>query len=475
MIRGSRPQPVPPAPTELLLVTRMGDNNSPILLTDVPQPIATFNKPFELSELVGNLDGVMYLYSGEAVNVTCVSYEETGQTKYALAYNNGQNRIAELTVEGSTLLCTTSNTGNYLFDLDFKHQNRNFFEQTNGTYAVSLPWLGLDAESKVLVSVSGESSSKTVTIHYVDNDYRAWGYAGNAIREISWFNQLLTSSNITSIVALVEKLINLEYSPEAAGGISVVSVNTQPSTVTGTWNLFTDGSPFIPLRILSRFPNGSPVQSENQQKTIATFNRAFNFNELWDNYKLKGVAWIDGLGVKELTVENGIDDIDWALCYIDEGDSYAIASLSSSGQNLVANFINELDFVYDIDFDHQFRRSVPTGVTKMNVQLPQLLGNPSTNQGVAIVTDSESPDQLYVIANNDNKRPYICQGDTVQNQLGEWAYNISYANVSRLLQAIMTMEFTGYDEIPVNVQDTPYKESSASGYVVTPLIPQTLS
>lgn len=468
MIRGSRPQPVPPAPTELLLVTRMGDNTSPILLTDVPKPIATFNKPFELSELVGNLDGVMYLYSGEAVNVTCVSDVEEGETKYFLAYDNGDAHIGVLTVEGTTLLCSEKGNENYLFDLDFKHQNLKFFEKQNGTYAVALPWLGLDADSKVLVSVSGVSP-KTLTIHYVDNDYRAWGYAGGAIREISWFNQLLTNENVISMGNLVRLLVNLEYSLEAVGGLSVLRSPTEPSTVSGDWNLFTDGTAFIPLRIVSRFPNGSPVMVDEHQNIVCEFNREPYVQELVGTIS----AVISGLN--GTIFEESSDVYGDSSIQLLGSEGSPLLVLGIDGVYLKAYDDEDIGLIYDIDYDHQFQRSVPTGVTKMNVQLPQLLGNPSTGQGVAIVTDSESPDQLYVIANNDNKRPYICQGDTVQNQQGEWANNMSYANVSSLLQAIVAMEFTGYDEIPINIHDSAYKESTASGYVVTPLIPQSLS
>lgn len=458
---------MPPAPTELLLVSRMGDNNSPILLTEVPLQIATFNRPFELSELVGNLDGVMYLYSGDVVNVTCVSDVEESETKYFLAYDNGESHIGELSVDGNTLLCSEKGEENYLFDLDFKHQNRKFFEQANGTYAVALPWLGLDDDSKVLFSVS-DSRGKTVTIHYVDNDYRAWGQAGGAIREISWFNELLTSANITNIVSLVNEIIKLEYSLEAAGGITVTASNVEPTQVDGNWNLFTDGSPYVPIRILSRFPNGSPLSFSDDDLVICTFDRSCTAAELVG--KINAVISDTSGNCFNVTAA------EYALYQIQlqAGASPCLVA-TIQGNKLVTSTDEDPGYIYDIDIDHQFRRSVPVGVTKMNVQIPQLLGNPSTGQGVAIVTDSESPDQLYVVADNANKRPYICQGDTVQNQQGVWANNLTFANVSALLQAIVAMEFTGYDEIPINVQDSAYKESQASGYVVTPLIPQTLS
>lgn len=717
MIRGSRPQPVPPAPTELLLVTRMGDNTSPILLTDVPQPIATFNKTFELSELVGNLDGVMYLYSGEAVNVTCVSDVEEGETKYFLAYDNGEAHIGELTVEGSTLLCSSSGSGNYLFDLDFKHQNLKFFEQTNGTYAVALPWLGLDADSKVLVSVSGGSSDKTVTIHYVNNDFRAWGYAGGSIREISWFNQLLTSENVYNIISLVRKLLSLEYSTSSYS-INVLPSNLQPTTVNGDWNLFTDGSPFIPLRILSRFPNGSPVckPSFGESITLATFNRDVELEDMLNKLKIVYVhSTQDGMAVSTLSPDSAAswgttlvfkedgsnllylkmsgnkiswelggpvqdkmyifdidydgqhkkffevntgnyllempmllepsdlgtvypivhlenlmeenqsiefdfyvnddndmlpeaadaeiseidvndwfnhlsghsgfitiqslvdqilrmeyyfpDDIDLTIAGISsleesinggllnlftdgseytplvmtsrfpngapmkfeygvlesgvictfnrpfsgyeivqklkvvanfEGDSIEILTatkasnyfiLTSSrpgvskrfqliinGSNLILNadYNRQYGTVYDLDFDHQFQRALPSSDFKWNVQVPQLLDNPTAGQGIGIKHLASSQNQLAVFA-NDSFVPYICENTTLQNQLGNWAVSLSPSDASALLQAIVAMEYEGFDETPVNIQSAAYDAGDANYFEVVPLIPQTLS
>ena len=446
----------------------MGDNTSPILLTDVPQPIATFNKPFALSELVGNIDGVIYLYSGEAVNVTCVSDVEEGETKYFLAYDNGEAHIGELSVEGTTLLCSEKGNENYLFDLDFKHQNRKFFQQSPGTYAVAFPWLGLDADSKVLVTIADEGSNKSVAIHYVDNDYRAWGYAGGAIREISWFNEGLTSSNIASIVALVEKLINLEYSPKAAGGIAVVSVNTQPSTVTSDWNLFADGSPFIPLHIVSRFPNGSPIipgDYMEQEKIICSFNRTLVGNELEPLEILSlggdGSSILKYEGVtSEGLVEFGDDNIDFVVRIVNN--------------SLYATHQGDYATIYDIDFDHQFRRSLPDSFIKMNVQVPQLLYNPSAGQGIGIMHDAEGQPNFGVCAAQDNN-PYIVEGNTWSSEKSAWANSLTWANVQSLLQAIIAMEFEGFDVEPPFIDPVDYREALASGWVVTPLIPQSLS
>lgn len=463
---------MPPAPTELLLVTRMGDNTSPILLTNVPQPIATFNRPFELSELVGNIDGVMYLYTGEAVNVTCVSDIEEGETKYFIAYDNGDAHIGELTVEGTTLLCSEKGNENYLFDLDFKHQNRKFFEQANGTYAVALPWLGLDAESKVLVSVSGESS-KTVTIHYVDNDYRAWGQAGGGIREISWFNELLTSANITNIEHLVDKIIKLEYSPEAAGGITVTSANTQPSTVTGNWNLLADGTAFIPLSIVSRFPNGSPIigaNIDNNGVILCTFNRSFNENEVVGKVEAL-MGYPNSVIQKASLLTYGDNDEYLGLIQEESGD---VQGVEIDGNVLKATNASDLFNIYDIDYDHQFRRSLPAAFVKWNVQIPQLLDNPSAGQGFGIMRDAGGQPTFGVCTAQDNA-PYIIEDNTWLSEKGAWANSLTWANVQTLLQKIIAMEFEGFDVEPPLIDPVGYREALATGWVVTPLIPQSLS
>lgn len=445
----------------------MGDNNSPILLTDVPQPIATFNKPFELSELVGNLDAIFYIKGVATYSVNCIEISEESSTKYVLG-QSAETYFAELSVEGSSLYAKANGLDTYLFDLDFKHQSRKFFELTSGTYAVTLPWLGLDAESKVLVSVSGESSGRTVTIHYVDNDYRAWGYAGGGIREISWFNELLTDTNIINMVTLVDKLINLEYSVAAAGGVDVVSLNTQPTEVTGNWNLFTDGSPFIPLRIISRFPNGSPVLKNDyvsQPVKICSFNRAPAGVE---------IELIDIVIRDDDNIQVAIGSY-WKESnkIIFESKTYEIAAQIIGYDMYIAYDADAAD-IYDIDYDHQFRRSVPTGFVKMNVQIPQLLNNPSAGQGIGIMHDTEGQTNFGVCTAQDNS-PYIVEGNTWTSEKGGWANSLTWANVQSLLQGIIAMEFEGFDVEPPLIDPVEYREALATGFTVTPLIPQTLS
>lgn len=443
----------------------MGDNTSPILLTDVPQPIATFNKPFELSELVGNLDAIFYMLGYDVFAVNCIEISDGSSNKYVLG-QSAETYFAELSLEGSSLFAKANGTGTYLFDIDFKHQNRKFFEQTNGTYAVALPWLGLDADSKVLFSIIGETS-KTLRIHYVADDNRAWGYAGGGIREISWFNQLLTYDNIVSMVSLVRQLVNLEYSPEAAGGITVTASAIVPTEVDGDWNLFTDGSPFIPLRIVSRFPANTYPASGYGEK-LAELNREASYTELFNCLKVvakRGQAPVETLDTWQLYSTFMVSTVD---------NRIAVKLVTLENHHYITSNYNGDSFdIYDIDLDNQFRRSLPTSDFKYNVQIPQLLANPSAGQGFGILHEAEVPENFAIFADNNN--PLIVNGDTLQNQEGAWANSLTWANVQSLLQAIIAMEFEGFDVEPPLVSAVEYREALATGFTVTPLIPQTLS
>lgn len=464
MIRGSRPQPVPPAPTELLLVSRMGDNTSPILLTNVPKPIATFNRPFELSELVSNLDGVMYLYTSEAVNVTCVSDVEEGQTKYFLAYDNGEAHIGELSVDGTTLLCSEKGEENYLFDIDYKHQNRKFWPNPfNEVVGITCPSLLSDPSKYLLCKNVPRDTGWEIRLQ-VNNNQPISVDAGGTIAPASWF----VSGAETGINNLVLLIMKLEYDFDSTGSLYVIRENDPVGSSDGIWNLFTDGAPYIPLRITSRFPNGSPIlasQIETSPVKICTFNRTPLKNEI---YKIVIIFRLNNEVAEAYGTNWGVDgkfDL--------ESDLYIITAKIEGTDMYIGNWSEVVD-VYDIDFDNQFRRSLPADFVKMNVQIPQLLNNPSAGQGFGIMHDAGGQPNFGICTAQDNA-PYIIEGNTWLSEKGGWTNSLTWANVQSLLQAIIAMEFEGFDVEPPLIDPVDYREALASGWVVTPLIPQSLS
>lgn len=442
----------------------MGDNNSPIQLTETPQVIATFNKPIDLAELIGNLDGVIYLYNGSVISTSCIAIEESGNTYYGLTYDDGAHIIAYLTADGNNLLCHSNGGGNYLFDVDFKHQNRKFFEQASGVYAIEMPVLSSDANSPIIATVSG--SAPTITIA-VSDAYEPKIYDGSGARTGHWFNNEATSSNLAHMISLIDEIIKLEYSVEAAGGITVTSSTEAPNPVTDNWNLFTDGSAFVPLRIVSRFPSGSPVKESWPNIDLAVFNRAFSRNELQGH--LYAVYLKNGVIKTDYFVITPADPEQMVL-----SEDNAIRIILGRNNNIFTGYAGVSFYIYDIDLDHQFQRALPSSDFKHNVQIPQLLDNPSAGQGIGIKHLASSQGQLTVYANSSFV-PYICEGSSLQNQLGNWANSLSPSNASSLLQAIIAMEFEGFDETPISIQVAAFDAGDASGFEIVPLIPQTLS
>lgn len=419
----------------------------------------------------------MVIYAG-GNSYTLTAYIASSSPSDRIGFKNDNAGFeAKCIIRGHDLVFSggDGNDPFYIFDFDFDEQHKKAWELNDGQYLLQLPiLLGiLDKTYYAIINASSGNNSITLCVNSTDGStgYQPVG-ADAELEDIdvaAWFVNMVGTTARDLITSIMENILDMEYGVRPG-----VYLDTFEPSIDGTFNPYTDGGDYTPLRIVSRFPNGSPVNVASQNELLCTFNRDFSLMEIGQKIKVVyGMALQYGLGTMNYVDQGGIQQ----LIFTSGPVSFSfIKGVSSDNQPSLLAFYQHSPFdIYNIDFDNQFRRSIPTGVTKMNVQIPQLLGNPSTSQGIAIVTDSESPDQLYVIANNDNKRPYICQGDTVLNQLGEWGNNLSFDNVSALLQAIVAMEFTGYDEIPINIQDSAYKESSASGYVVTPLIPQTLS
>ena len=217
----------------------MSGNNSPILLTNVPQPIATFNRPFQLSELVDNLEGVMFIYGSNVVNVTCVSHEEEGQTVYALTYDNDHVIIAYLTVAGNTLLCTAGSSGSYLFDIDYNEQNKKAWTLNDGQYLLQMPTL-VESSDTPLYAIARLDDGQFVIAINANDEPMATDAELTDIDAASWNADLSTAI----VPNLMDLLLHMEYANVSSilhNGI--IARTFGPFAIDGTFNPFTDGEP----------------------------------------------------------------------------------------------------------------------------------------------------------------------------------------------------------------------------------------
>lgn len=354
----------------------------------------------------------------------------------------------------------------YIFDFDFDEQHKKTWELNDGQYLLQLPILlgTLDKTYYAIINASLSNNFITLCVNSTDGStgYQPVG-ADAELEDIdvsSWFVNMVGTYARDVITSIMENILDMEY-----GVRPDVYLDTFETSVDGTFNPYTDGGTFIPLRILSRFPSGCPIHAQTigSSTPVCTFNREPNAKEL-----------------KKLVIYTGIDEgilefasVSEQIAYFD-GTSVEVAMRINGTTVSIDTTEGDAVDIYDIDYDHQFRRALPSGLTKMNVQIPQLLDNPSAGQGFGIIHEEEVPENFGVFAAQDNA-PYIVEGNTLSSTKGGWASSLQWAVVQSLLEAIVTMEFEGFDEHQPSVAPTQYREALASGFVVTPLIPQTLS
>lgn len=353
----------------------------------------------------------------------------------------------------------------YIFDFDFDEQHKKTWELNDGQYLLQLPILlgTLDKTYYAIINASLSDNSITLCVNSTDGStgYQPIG-ADAELEDIdvaSWFDNMVGTAARDVITSIMENILDMEY-----GVRPDVHLDTFEPSIDGTFNPYTDGGDYIPLRIVSRFPNGSPIRDNNQDGVFVTFNRNPKSQEI--NNKIYVVVETGG------NIYGGYLRNQYSNNYYLTGHSSI--SFRINGNEIITSFGGDNFLVYDIDYDHQFRRSFPTGLVKMNVQIPQLLDRPSAGQGIGIIHEEEVPENFGIFADSNNN-PLIVNGDTLQNEEGAWANDMQWSSVRSLLEAIIAMEFEGFSDNPPSVAGTQYREALATGFTVTPLIPQTLS
>ena len=357
----------------------------------------------------------------------------------------------------------------YIFDFDFDEQHKKTWELNDGQYLLQLPILlgTLDKTYYAIINASLSNNFITLCVNSTDGStgYQPVG-ADAELEDIdvsSWFVNMVGTYARDIITSIMENILDMEY-----GVRPDVYLDTFEPSIDGTFNPYTDGGDYTPLRIVSRFPNGSPQDAYS--KVLCVLNRMPSLEEI--NGKLSVVAYSDN-GV--ITTNSwSIDAYYGAYISTDNGRIQLVIENQNEEIVVKTNFAGFTFQYYDIDFDHQFRRSLPSGLAKMNVQIPQLLDNPSAGQGFGFIHDNDVPENFGVFAAQDNS-PYIVDGNTLSSEKGGWANSLQWSSVQSLLEAIITMEFEGFDDNPPSVATTQYREELASGFTVTPLIPQSLS
>lgn len=461
-------------------------NGSPVSKPGFGEDItlATFNRDVELEDMLNKLKIVYVHSSQDGMVVSTLSPDSAASWGTTLVFKENGSNLLYLKMSGnkiSWVLGGPVQDKMYIFDIDYDEQHKKFFEVNTGNYLLEMPMLLEPGDLGTVYPIVHlenflEENQIIELDFYVNDDNDMLPEAADAeISEIDvndWFNHLSGHSGFITIQSLVDQILRMEYYFPDNIDLTIAGISSLEESIDGgLLNLFTDGSQYTPLVMASRLSNGAPVEVVTHSTLIATFNRNFSFYELMGKLRVivKSVAQGEVYQLSDVSVRPEYED-----GAITDVNGNIDLGLKIIGNQLYATDDRDGCYVYDLDFDHQFQRALPSSDFKWNVQVPQLLDNPTAGQGIGIKHLASSQNQLAVFA-NDSFVPYICENTTLQNQLGNWADSLSPSNASALLQAIVAMEYEGFDETPVNIQSAAYDAGDANYFEVVPLIPQTLS
>ena len=198
--------------------------------------------------------------------------------------------IVQLTISGNQLLSNIE--GGYIFDIDFDNQHRKFFEKSSGTYLMQLPNVIEQAtpERYAVVRVTNvlETSGALSVAILINTNNEPW--SGDAeLSDIDVAAFFDDNIDLPSVEDIIKAVLKMEYDIPSGVTFNVVTTAEQSVSVDGgLWNLFTDGSVYVPLMLTSRLPDGSPLKvNEDSEdpaietpKMVCSFNRPTTYAEL---------------------------------------------------------------------------------------------------------------------------------------------------------------------------------------------------
>lgn len=202
----------------------------------------------------------------------------------------------DLQIVGNNLVVSDEFSDGWLFDIDFNAQHKKFFEQTSAVYLMQLPNIIANSSTPkyAIAHVTNNlDASAALTVNLAINSSSYEPIAADAeltdIDVNDWFDNEDGSAHFGRIARLVKLILQMEYFLPESVTINIGNESQDTWTVDGgLWNLFTDGSVYVPLMLTSRLPGGSPLKvNEDSEdpaietpKMVCSFNRPTTYAEL---------------------------------------------------------------------------------------------------------------------------------------------------------------------------------------------------
>lgn len=437
-------------------------NGSPIQYDGQTHIVATFNREFTREELLNKLTLVNF-FSGPG---PATYHTDSTQPEDTSTVKMSANLMAsiDLHIDGTNLTVSYENSLGWLFDIDFDGQNRKFFEKTSAVYLMQLPNIIATSSTPkyAIAQVTNRIDglrSKTLTVNLAINDTTDYQpiAADAELTDIDvndWFYDGSGSTDFARISELVKQILQVEYFLPESVTINVGNATSAEWTVDGgLWNLFTDGSVYVPLMLTSRLEGGSPLfVNENSDdpairapKRVCTFNRPTTPQELaLHDFKAVITDFFD----EYAQIAPFVRYSESQICFGDEEEGGAWVELQNNGTELWVTYAGK---IWSVDLDNQYQRplTLPSSVTPLMFECanPNLL---DVGQGVKLdlfMFNNMGAPAIMVVTNDDGT---MVKGSS--GQLPPQNYQSETSNVLALLNDILEMEFSNWEDFTTNTE-----------------------
>lgn len=432
------------------MVSRFPDG-SPITGDGNAHVLAEFSRDVTKADLIDKVDVVFY-DGPDVFEMKSLAAAQVEDENILVVKHPDTIATIELTIDGNKLI--TSESSGFFFDIDFDNQHRKFFEKSSGTYLMQLPNVIEQAtpERYAVVRVTNvlEINGALSVAILINTNNEPW--SGDAeLSDIDVAAFFDDNIDLSSVEEIIKAVLKMEYDIPSGVTFNVVTTAEQSVSVDGgLWNLFTDGSAFVPLVMTSRFPNGAPVKTNG---ILATFNRPPY------SYELSGVTKTVcsqpspyGAFTGTITFSGGqlvVGGPGGSVNILIENNSIKI---SEDATNTV---------FYDIDFKEQNLRplTLPSSIVPLMFECanPDFLDVGEDGLDIFMFNNLGAP-SILVVTNDDGTMVKGSNG-----QLPPQDYQVNPNSVVDLLNKILEMEFSNYDDFTTDTEV--YSDEPISGTV----------
>ena len=330
----------------------------------------------------------------------------------------------------------------YIFDFDFDEQHKKAWNLNEGQYLLQLPnLLQNDFQQPIfsIIKYAPEDGEIQLAINGGGDDGYQPICANADLSDIdvgSWFNN---ATGETAFYANVAPILSNVLAMEYSSFVINIEVFESDIAIDGTFNPYTDGDDFTPLRIVSRFAIGSPIiQGSGDGMPVCRFNRATTLGELHNLLTI--VAISDA--APTTVVKDKLRKPSSSATYLAPRGSEQIAfELDNTGKELMTVFKGLSFRVFDIDLTQgQYRRPLTVdGVGNYGVTDIDFLNDPTAQLCLQFGDDTDQSGYMGInipVETGTDQMLIREPGDTYTFDQTQHA-----ADFVPLIQAIAEMEF----------------------------------